>query len=142
MYALLETLVLLAGAGQLMLCVCSIAIPRVMNWHGALADVRPLIRQMFWNYAVYILAINACFGVLSLIAPELLLDRSPLAACVTGFIAAYWIGRVAAQFLYFDRSDVPPGRHVRLAGMVLETAFVALSLTYLAALLLNLGVVA
>jgi len=69
------------------------------------------------------------------------LDRSPLAGCVTGFITAYWMGRVLIQFFYFDRSDAPPGLLVRLAEVALIGLFVYLSLVYAAALLLNLGVI-
>jgi hypothetical protein len=133
-------LVLLAGAGQLALIVASLAIPRVLGWREETAKLRPLTRQVFWTYAVYIWATNLAFGLVSL-RPGWLLDRSPLAACVTGFIMAYWAGRVLIQFVYFDRSDAPPGLHVRLAEVALVGLFVFLSLTYAAALLFNLGAI-
>lgn len=138
--AQLPTLVLIAGVGQLVLIVASLAIPRVLRWHEDTAKLRPLTRQVFWTYAIYIWATNLSFGLLSL-RPEWLLDRSPLAACVTGFITAYWIGRVLIQFFYFDRSDAPSGFHVRLAEAALVALFVFLSFVYGSALLLNLGVI-
>lgn len=57
---------------------------------------------MFWTYAASIWATNLSFGLVAL-RPAWLLDRTPLATCVTGFIAAYWVGRVLIQFLHFDR---------------------------------------
>ena len=73
--------------------------------------------------------------------PDWLLDRSPLASCVTGFITAYWVGRVLIQFFYFDRSDAPPGRLVHLAEVALIGLFIYLSLIYAAAFLLNLRMI-
>lgn len=135
----LPTLVLIAGIGQLVLIVASLAIPRVLRWSEDTAKLRPLTRQVFWTYAIYIWCTNLAFGLVSL-RPEWLLDRSPLAACVTGFITAYWVGRVFIQFFYFDRSDAPSGRYVCLAEIGLVGLFVFLSLVYGAALMLNLGV--
>jgi hypothetical protein len=133
-------LMLVAGVGQLALITASLAIPRVLGWAEETAKLRPLTRQVFWTYALYIWCTNLAFGLVSL-RPDWLLDRSPLAACITGFITAYWVGRLLIQFLYFDRSDVPPGLLVRLAEVGLVGLFIYLSLVYAAALLLNLGVI-
>jgi hypothetical protein len=133
-------LVFLGGLGQLILILASLAIPHVLRWREETAKLRPLTRQVFWTYAAYIWCTNLAFGLVSL-WPEWLLDRSPLAGCVTGFIAAYWIGRVLIQLFYFDRSDAPPGLHVRLAEVALVALFVYLSLVYSAGLLFNLGVI-
>jgi hypothetical protein len=132
--------VFVAGIGQLVLITASLAIPRVLRWREDTAKLRPLTRQVFWTYAIYIWCTNLAFGLVSL-RPGLLLDRSPLATGVTGFITAYWGGRVLIQFFYFDRSDAPPGLLVRLAEVGLVSLFVYLSLVYAASLLLNLGVI-
>lgn len=134
----LPTLVLLAAIGQLVLIVASLAIPRVLGWRTETAKLRPLTRQVFWTYAAYIWATNLSFGLVSL-HPAWLLDGSPLAAGVTGFISVYWIGRVGIQFFYFDRSDAPPGPLVRLAEVGLVALFVYLAAVYGAATLFNLG---
>lgn len=135
---MLPTAVLLAGIGQLALIVGSLAIPRVLGWRADTAKLRPLTRQVFWTYAAYIWAINLSFGLVSL-RPDWLLDGSPLATALTGFIAIYWIGRVAVQFFYFDRSDAPDGRMVRLAEVALVGLFVFLAAVYGVAALVNGG---
>jgi len=137
----LPTLVVIAGAGQLALIAASVFIPRVLRWGEDTAKLRPLTRQVFWTYAIYIWCTNLAFGLVSL-RPGWLLDRSRLAGCVTGFISAYWVGRVLIQFFYFDRSDAPAGLHIRLAEVALIVLFIYLSLVYGAALLHNLGVLA
>jgi hypothetical protein len=133
----LPLLVFLAGAGQLVLIVASLAIPRVLRWREDTAKLRPLTRQVFWTYAGYIWATNLAFGLVSL-EPSWLLDRSPLACCVTGFIAAWWMARIVIQFTWFDRSDAPAGLMVRLAEVALVGLFIYLAAVYGLALVCNL----
>jgi hypothetical protein len=143
---MMQTLIFLAGIGQLLLVVASLAISRVLGWRDELARVRPLTRQVFWTYAAYIWATNLAFGLVSVLMPAALVDGSSLAAGVTGFIACYWAARVAIQFFYFDRADLALGRGVSVAGMRLaETAlvvlFVGLTLVYGYAAAINVGLV-
>ncbi len=119
-----------AGAAQLILVVASLAIPRLLNWKGDLAKLRPLTRQVFWTYAAYIWVTNLSFGLLSTMTPQLLLDRSPLAGFVCSFITVYWAARVVIQFGYFDRTDAPKGRFFVLGETALVTLFVGLTIVY------------
>jgi hypothetical protein len=136
----LRTLVFLAGVGQIVLALASLAIPRVLRFREETAKLRPLLREMFWTYAGYILCTNLSIGLLSALAPEWLLDGSRLAAAVTGYITVYWTARLVIQFALLDRTDAPPGAHVRLAEAGLVTLFVYLSLVYGLALAANLRV--
>jgi hypothetical protein len=136
----LRTLVFLAGVGQIVLALASLAIPRVLRFREETAKLRPLLREMFWTYAGYILCTNLSIGLLSALAPEWLLDGSRLAAAVTGYITVYWTARLVIQFAFLDRTDAPPGAHVRLAEAGLVTLFVYLSLVYGLALAANLRV--
>src|SRR5436305_3478168 len=104
-----NTLLVAAGVGQLILIAASLAIPRVLRWPEDLAKLRPLTRQVFWTYAGYIWATNCSFGLISTFSPGWLLDRTPLAGAVCGFIAIYWGARVTIQFVYFDRTSAPKG---------------------------------
>ena len=123
-------LLVAAGAAQLILVVVSIAIPRLLDWRRDLAKLRPLTRQVFWTYAGYIWVTNLSFGLLSTMAPQLLLDRSPLAGFVCGFIAVYWAARVVIQFAYFDRTDVPKGLFFVVGETALVTLFASLTMVY------------
>jgi hypothetical protein len=133
-----ELLIFLAGIGQLLLAAGSTFIPQALGWREETAKLAPLLRQVFWTYAAYILVINACFGLISTFAPAWLLDGSPLAAAVTGFMAAYWGGRLAVQFFYFDRAGMPRGRLFTLAEIGLVTLFAFLTVVYGAACAANL----
>lgn len=138
-----KTLVLwllrLAGLSQIILILGSLAIPKVLGWKEQLAPLRPLIRQMFWTYSGYIWGTNLAFGLISLFGAPLLIDGSPLAACVCGFMGAYWLARVVIQFTYFDTSEVPKGGLHTLARYLLEALFFALVIVYGGALALDLG---
>lgn len=127
---MLTNLLILAGIGQLVLALGSLSIPRVLNWSEDLSKVRPLTRQVFWTYAGYIWTTNVCFGLVSAALPESLVDASPLAAAVTGFITIYWLARVVIQFAYFDRSAAPSGIMFRVAEFSLVGMFIALTTTY------------
>lgn len=134
----LHHLVLLAGIGQLSIVIGSLRIPHVLRWSDDVAKLRPLTRQVFWTYAGYIWATNLSFALISTLAPKWLLDGSPLAAAVTGFIAMYWGVRIVIQFVYFDRSDAPSGMIYHVAEVVLVGLFVFFTATYGYAAALNI----
>jgi hypothetical protein len=119
-----------AGAAQLVLVVVSLAIPRWLRWAEDLRHVRPLTRQVFWTYAGYIWTTNLGMGLVSTIGARFLLDGSPLATAVCGFIALYWGARVVIQFVYFDRTDAPKGWFFVMGEVALVGLFITLTLIY------------
>jgi len=135
----LESAVRLAGLGQLALAAASTAIPYVLRWKAETAALRPLLRQLFWVYAGYILGFHIAFGLVSALAPGWLLDGSGLATAVAGFIATYWSVRLVLQFAYLDRSDAPKGPWFSAAEAALVSLFVSLSVIYTCAFLTNLA---
>ena len=133
----IQQLVFIAGLAQVVLVLGSLAIPKILNWRPELAKVQPLIKQMFWTYAAYILVINLCFGLLSIFDSLDLINGSKLAMLITGFIAVYWISRVLIQFFYFDRANFPAGKWNKLAEVLLVSLFVFLSVVYGRAFYIN-----
>ena len=106
MFRFIEPALILAGIAQLAVASTSVLIPKLLGWREETQLLRPLTRQVFWTYSLYILAINTSFGLLALLAPHLLLDGSTLARVVCAFIAAYWTVRVTLQFAVYDRAVV------------------------------------
>jgi hypothetical protein len=123
-------LLIVAGLGQLGLAAGSLALPRILRWREDTQKLRPLTRQVFWTYASYIWVTNVCFGALSTVTPGLLLDRSPLARLVTGYIALYWGARFLVQLFYFDRAAAPPGALYKLAEVALVGLFLGWTMVY------------
>jgi hypothetical protein len=133
----INALIKFAGLAQIALVIGSLAIPGILKWRVELSKVQPLIKQMFWTYAAYILVINLCFGLLSVFAYQELRNGSVLAMVVTGFIAVYWISRVLIQFLYFDRTNFPAGGWNKFAEILLVALFIFLSIVYSRAFYIN-----
>ena len=122
----LPEIIFLAGVGQLLLALGSLAIPRVLNWPAETARLRPLTRQVFWIYALYIWCSHLAFAALCMLTPAALADGSLLAVAVTTFLFLWWALRLFLQFAVLDRRDAPQGPLFRLA----EAALVALFLCF------------
>ena len=129
-----------AGWGQLAVVIGSLGIPRALNWKGELQQVSPLIRQIFWTYAGYILCTNLAFAMVSIFSSESLTDGSPLALSVAGFITLYWFARIMIQFFYFDRESAPKGLKYTVGEVVLVALFVFFTAVYAVATWNNLSV--
>jgi hypothetical protein len=134
---LLHNALLASGIGHFILCAGSLAIPRALSWNTHLNKLQPLLRQMFWTYAGYILVINFSFGIVSVLGTAELVDHSFLAKCITFFIGLYWLSRIIIQFLYFDRSNAPKGPLYSIGEVVLIALFVAFTIVYFVAFLYN-----
>ena len=122
-------LLLVAGLGQLVLALASLAIPRALGWRADTARLQPLTRHVFWTYAGYIWVTNVSFGLLSVLAPYALLDGSLLARCVGAFIAVYWGARLLIQLFYFGKLR-PAGAAFRFAEAGLLALFTYLTAVY------------
>ncbi len=133
----IQQFICLAGIAQICLAAGSLAIPAILNWKTELATVQPLIKQMFWTYAAYILVINLGFGLISLFDYAELINGSYISMLLTGFIAVYWISRILIQFLYFDRKYFPTGKWYILGEIALNVLFLFLSTVYTAACYTN-----
>jgi hypothetical protein len=135
----LKLLLILCGYGHIALCIGSLLIPKLLNWKKELQDLQPLLRQMFWTYAAYILVINLCFGLVSIFGADELLNHSFLAKSVSLFIGLYWLARVFIQFLYFDKTHAPQGLIYTLGEVGLVGLFVVFTVVYLAVFGFNVG---
>jgi hypothetical protein len=134
----METLLILAGLGQLSLIVVILIVPRILKWAEQLKTVRALTRQLFWAYVGYMLYAIVAMGLLSLLGPEHLLDKSPLATMLCAYIFIFWTARFVLQFTYFDRKDAPDKVHVKMAEVYLVLLYFYLASVYAYAFYLNL----
>jgi len=129
-YVTIENGLKLAGIGQLILVLASVAIPRCLDWNGGLKGLQPLLRQMFWTYAIYITVMHTFFGVVSLFATEELLMGGfvTTALCILMFV--WWFARILIQFFYFDKEGLPDTPFNRLAEVGLVLLFTFLAVVY------------
>lgn len=137
---LLHLGLLVAGVSQILLCLGSVAIPKILGWQEKLQVLSPLMRQLWWTYALYILASHFFFALLSLVAADWLLSETLPAAMVSGFVMIWWGIRLVLQFGGFDFEELPGNLFDRVAKGILSVLFVCLFLVYAATFLWNLGV--
>jgi hypothetical protein len=135
----LEWIVRVAGIGHFAIAAASAGVPSALGWREDVAKLKPINRQIFYTYAGYILTINLLFGVIATFGAALLVDRTQLAACVTGFIAAYWGVRVLLQFAYYDRKSTPKGLKYTVGEAVFVTLFAALTIVFAYATWFNIA---
>jgi hypothetical protein len=133
----IKALIFWCGLGHFALCTGSVFIPKALHWNERLKNLQPLLRQMFWTYAAYILVINFSFGIVSVFGSDELLNGSFLAKSLTLFIAVYWLTRVGIQFFYFDKTDAPKGLVYTLGEIALVGLFMIFTIVYAIAFLFN-----
>ncbi|GHN02397.1 hypothetical protein WSM22_38860 [Cytophagales bacterium WSM2-2] len=102
----LVTLIILSGAGHIIMSICTLAVPKLLEWKKHFQVLPPLLRQVFWTYSWYIKGVNTSFGIVSIFFAHELAGTSPLAGCINIFIAIYWAGRIGVDFLYFETSTL------------------------------------
>ena len=124
-----DRLVFLAGLTQLLIALSSLALPRILGWREQTQRLEPLTRHVFWTYAAYILGTNLSFAAVSMLAPHLLTDGTPLARLVSGFITVYWGARVLIQIFSY-RQAKPEGAFYAFADVVFLLAFIFCTTVY------------
>ena len=134
----MEWAVRAAGLGHFALCAASTHIPKALGLGRQLAGLSPLARQLVVMQGGYTFALVLAIGALALAAPAWLLDATPLAACVSGFVFLFWASRALLQFAYVDKSDRPSGLKYRVAVWGFPAMFVAFAITFGVVLLQNL----
>jgi hypothetical protein len=137
----LPKLIFLAGLAQILLALFSIVIPFVLKWKEEMTKVNGLIRSIFYTYSVYIFAINVWFGIVSMVMPDELSNRSGLAGAVSIFIALYWLGRVLVQFSFGKAAGRPTGLIFTIGEIALWLLFLLLTIVYTFAACYNFNLI-
>ena len=101
--AMMKEMIWGAGVVHLGIVAANLPLPRKLRVREGMAEVPNFLRQIFyvhWAYIVIVVGLFAalCFGF----APELA-GASSLGRFLSGFIAGFWLLRIALQILYYDR---------------------------------------
>lgn len=99
----LITCVQAAGIVQWLIAGANFFLPRKLRYRENLARLSPMVRQVFIVHSVYIVLLVIFLGGLCVwFAPELT-GPGTLGRTLSGFLAVFWIQRIAIQFFYYDR---------------------------------------
>ena len=98
----LHHLILLGGVCHFGILMASALVPRVLDWRGELQRLSPLSRHLVWTHGAFIVLVIVGFGVVSVLHARDLAGGAALARTVCGFIAVFWLARLAIQLFLFD----------------------------------------
>ncbi len=101
----LTTLIRLAGLAQLALIPVNFVAPYKLRYAASLAGATPVVRNIFYVHAGYIVFVLAGLGALCLGAADFLAGGASLARWTCGYLAAFWAIRVGVQLFYYDREE-------------------------------------
>lgn len=129
MQEMLETLITLAGIGQLGVLIASALVPFRLNWKTELGSLSRLHRQMYWVYGGYVVLAIMAFGLISLFNASEMASGSGLARSVCGYIAVFWGVRLMLQGV-FDVKEHLTSWWLKLGYHSLTLLFVSFTLIY------------
>src|SRR4029078_1117153 len=124
------TLIVLAGLAHFGILIASFAAPRLLDWNHSLAPLRKFNRQVIWTHGVYLAGTILAFGLLSVFAPALLTDGTPLARFVCGFIALFWGGRLFSQCFIYDSREYMTTAPLRFGYFAMTPVFAFMTAVY------------
>ena len=126
----MKLLIQLGGLIHFAILIASALTPGVLQWRRHLANLPPLLRQLFWVYGSFIVLVIVAFGTISLAHAGALASGDPLARSVSALIAIFWAARLAVQWFVFDATPFLTNALLKLGYHTLTVAFVALTLIY------------
>ena len=132
----LSNLLLLGGVCHFGILVASALVPRVLDWKGELRRLSPLSRHLVWTHGAFIVLTIVAFGLISVANAATLADGSRLSRWVCGFVAAFWLARLAIQLFVFDARPFLTSRFLKLGYHGLTVVFAYLALVYACAAIL------
>ena len=128
-----------AGGSLVVLSLFHVVLWRTLDWGGEMARLSPLNARVFAVHTFFVAFVLCALGLLSLLAPRLLVEPSELARLLLAAVVVFWIARLVIQPLVFDRamqSGWTRSLVVRVGASVVWALYVAV---YGAAFLRQLG---
>ena len=120
----------LAGALHFAILTASALVPRTLRWRENLAPLPPFLRRLFWVYGAFIVGVIIGFGALALALAPALAAGSPLARSFCGFVALFWLARLAVQWFVFNPEPYLTSTLLRVGYHALTAAFLFLCAVY------------
>jgi hypothetical protein len=123
-------LILIGGLLHFGILLASALTPRVLDWRHELTKLDPLTRQLVWVHGAFIVLVIIGFGAVSVALPAELAAGTWLARAVCGFIALFWLTRLAVQFFVFDAKGHLKNAVLRFGYHALTCAFAYHAVVY------------
>lgn len=92
-----------AGVVHLGIIAANIPLPGRLRVRERLAGVPKFVRQIFYVHWAYIVIVVGLFAGLCFGFADDLAGASVLGRFLSGFMAGFWLSRIALQIFYYDR---------------------------------------
>ncbi len=93
----------LTGFSLVVLSLFHAVLWRTLDWGQEIRGLSPLGARVFAVHTFFVAFVLCALGLLSLLAPELLVEPSALARLLLAGVVVFWIARLLIQPLVFDR---------------------------------------
>lgn len=118
-------LIILSGCGQIFTALIYPYIRHnVFDWYNDVKQLKPLNQEICKTYGRYIQGLNFSFGLIAILFTNELQEQLALAVALTGLIAAYWVGKVATQIVYYPMYQIPQRKLFKFGSYGMNTLFV------------------
>ena len=114
---------------------------RVFDWYNDVKKLKPLNQEIAKTYGRYIQGLNFSFGLIAILIPEQLQNKSELAIAMSVLIGAYWTGKVATQIAYYPMYEIPKESIIKYGGYGMNLLFCFFAMVYIALILVNLNII-
>ncbi|MCB9852168.1 MAG: hypothetical protein H6819_03660 [Phycisphaerales bacterium] len=125
-----EQLLRIGGAIQLAILIASVQVPRMLDWRGELANLKPFLRQLFYVYGAFIILTIVGMGVISIAFADEIAASPGLGRAFAAFVFVFWGIRLIVQFFVFDARPILTTPIMRFAYRALSLAFILLVCAY------------
>ncbi len=128
-----------AGLSLVVLSFFHVVLWRTLDWGREIERLSPLNARVFAVHTFFVAFVLCALGLLSLLAPGLLLAPSELARLLLCAIVVFWLARLVIQPLVFDRAMRTGWTRSPLLRVGVVLVWVAYVAVYGAALLRQFG---
>jgi len=139
MKELLEIGLIIAGISLGILSIASFWIPKALGWKEKIANLTPLMRELWWTYSVYVWGSHVFFTVMTLLHGDWLMSGTGPATAMCTFILLWWSIRLYLQFFGFDFGEIKNTPFNKIAKHLLTCLFIGLVTLFAALVCWNLG---
>ncbi|MGB5437193.1 MAG: hypothetical protein WBM98_14955 [Maribacter sp.] len=120
-----DWVIILGGIGQIFTALVYPYIRhQVFDWYNDVKKLKPLNQEIAKTYGRYIVGLNFCFGLITILFTSDLKNQTGLAVGLTGLIALYWVGKVATQMAYYPMYEIPKKALFKIGGAFMNFLFV------------------
>lgn len=119
----LELLIQISGILHLGTLIGSAQVPRKLKFREHLPQLPPMLRHWILTAGGYVVLNLIAFGIISLSCAEELASGSRLGRCFCGYVAIFWLTRLAVEFTVFDARPYLRNRFLTIGYYGLTAVF-------------------